>query len=118
MNEWEWSFIDDPLQKMGWFMESIHRSGWGRGVLDHIYGQARADWNGWGLFRPAWYVYSGRLVAIGSGRAVGRDRTATCRGEQWRFVAAALLGATVFATGHLVAKIINTQLTRSRGELA
>lgn len=56
--EWEWSFVDDAGQKTA-LADATSRAGLLPGVLDHIESQARADWAGWGLFRPVYYVYAG-----------------------------------------------------------
>src|SRR4051794_18366415 len=51
----EWSFIDDPGLKLG-ISSSIHRYGSLGGVMHRIAALATDD-RGWGLFRPAYWVY-------------------------------------------------------------
>lgn len=55
--EWDWSFVDDPGQKFE-LQESIRNSGLAGGLIDQMQHLAAADWKGWGLFRPSWYVYA------------------------------------------------------------
>jgi len=56
--EWEWSFVDDPAQKLA-LTALIEQHGVVSGILHHIGSLAGADATGWGLFRPTYYVYSG-----------------------------------------------------------
>ena len=55
--EWEWSFIDDPVQKRA-VNEMSETYGLVPGALHYVRDQAVNDWSSWGLFRPLYYVYT------------------------------------------------------------
>lgn len=60
---WQWSLIDDPFQVRA-LEQQVSRHGHMSGVLHRFVECAQSDW-GWGLFRPAYWIYQSTFYLMG-----------------------------------------------------